>query len=185
MTLKSPANDPRALRHALGQFATGVTVVTALDTHGQFTGLTVNSFSSVSLDPPLVSWCLALTSSRYEAFRNARYFAVNVLAETQDALALRFARREQATFDGLQVESGIGGVPLLDGVLANFECETVARHRAGDHDIFLGTVLRVREQGGAPLIFHTGRFTGLPAADEWETGQAERTAPAARPARTN
>lgn len=154
--------DRQAYRRALGTFATGVTVITTRAPDGQPVGLTANSFASVSLEPPLVSWCLAETALSLEIFRRASHFAVNVLAVDQIPLVHHFARRTLDKFDGIATVPGLGGVPLLEGVAARFECRTVASHPGGDHLIFLGQVERyVRFEGIEPLVFQGGRYGRL------------------------
>src|SRR3954467_14095034 len=124
--------DPRDYRRALGQFPTGVTIVTARNAQGGYIGLTANSFTSVSLDPALVSWSLRLSSAVFEAFDRAAHFAVNVLAARQANLAARFATRCDDRFQGVEVIEGIEGLPLIEGSLAPFECHKLASHVPGD-----------------------------------------------------
>jgi flavin reductase (DIM6/NTAB) family NADH-FMN oxidoreductase RutF len=152
----------RAFRDALGRFATGVTVVTC-EGDGPL-GITANSFTSVSLDPPLVLWSPARSSRRFNAFVEAEHFAVHVMGEEQADIALGFAMEGDA-FDGLSVARNEEGVPIIHGCLARFECRTHARHDGGDHEIVVGAVLRASSSGGAPLIFaggSYGRFTSGP-----------------------
>lgn len=156
-----PRDDLRAYRHALGCFATGITVVTTRAPGGAPVGLTVNSFASVSLDPPLVSWCLERTALSLEAFEQAGSFAVNVLATDQADLVWRFAQKTHDKFSGLAFADGLDGLPLLDGVVARFECRTAARFEGGDHLIFLGEVQRYTRFAREPLIFCTGRYGSL------------------------
>src|SRR5262249_1277731 len=132
--------ESRALRTALGAFATGVTIVTTRGVDGSDVGLTANSFSSVSLDPPMVLWSLAKTSGNIEALRNAGYFAVHVLAADQDGLSARFATRGIDKFAGISCERGSEAIPLLDGCTARFECRTAFQYEGGDHVIFVGEV---------------------------------------------
>lgn len=146
----------RALRDALGRFATGVTVVTA-DTDKGPVGITANSFASVSLDPPLVLWSPAKASTRYAHFECADHYAIHVLGETQKPLADRFARAGHH-FDGLDWAANDDGVPLLSGVIARFECRQVACHDAGDHLIIVGRIARVHSGEGKPLLFAGGCF---------------------------
>lgn len=146
----------RDLRQAFGQFATGVTVVTVRTPQGPV-GMTANSFSSVSLDPPLVLWCPAKDSSRYAAFAAAPHFAVHVLAAGQEEVAIAFARRGDA-FAGLDVAENAEGVPLLRNCLARFECSTEALHDAGDHALMVGRVAQVAMRDGRPLVFCQGVF---------------------------
>lgn len=150
------ADNHRAFRSALGSFTTGVTVVTAMTPDGP-TGMTVNSFASVSLDPPLVLWSPAKSSSRYGAFTGARHFAIHVLGADQDHLSAAFTRGGNG-FDGIEVRFNDEGVPVLPGTLARFECAEQAQHDAGDHTIIIGRVLRVAHRQGEPLCFSGGRF---------------------------
>jgi flavin reductase (DIM6/NTAB) family NADH-FMN oxidoreductase RutF len=151
----------RELRDALGCFATGVTVVTARAPDGRFAGVTANSFCSVSLNPPLILWCLARTAPSRAVFANASHFAVHVLAEDQAHLSERFCRPAKNKFSGLDFAHGLGGAPLLAGVVALFECRRERRHAAGDHVIILGHVERYRHTKRQPLVFHTGGYRGL------------------------
>lgn len=150
------ADNHRAFRNALGSFTTGVTVVTAMTSDGPI-GMTVNSFASVSLDPPLVLWSTAKSSSRYGAFTGARHFAIHVLGADQDHLSAAFTRGGNG-FDGIEVRFNDEGVPVLPGTLARFECAEQAQHDAGDHTIIIGRVLRVAHRQGEPLCFSGGRF---------------------------
>ena len=150
--------DTRDYRRALGSYVTGVTVVTATSPSGRRAGLTVNSFGSVSLDPPLVSWNLGAYSPSIAVFQEAGHFAVNVLAAHQGELALQFARSADDKFRGVAVREGIGGSLLVEGAIATFECRTAHRYWGGDHVIFLGAVLRYRHGEGEPLAFCRGAF---------------------------
>ncbi|WP_210240200.1 flavin reductase family protein [Amaricoccus solimangrovi] len=153
------AFSPRDLRDALGRFVTGVTVVTTRAEAGPL-GMTVNSFASVSLDPPLVLWSPARRSSRFPAFEAAPYFAIHVLSAGQRDLAERFAR-PGAAFPDIPHETGMGGTPLLDGAVARFECRHAAGHDGGDHLIVVGEVLRLVTADLPPLVFNRGGFTTL------------------------
>ncbi|MEE4187244.1 MAG: flavin reductase family protein [Roseobacter sp.] len=144
------------MRDCLGRFASGVTIVTARTDRG-FVGMTANSFTSVSLSPPLVLWCPAKSASRYSAFADASHFAIHVLRTDQEAVARAFARSGDA-FDGLQVSANAEGVPVFDACLARFECETFALHDAGDHAILVGRVRRAALAEGTPLVFSQGAF---------------------------
>lgn len=152
--------DGRQLRHALGRFATGVAIVTARGIDQQWVGLTVNSFSSVSLEPPLVLWSLANKSLSLPHFKEASHFAVHVLSEDQIDLARRFASNVPQRFDGVPVVEGEGCVPLLQGCPVRFHCETASVMEAGDHHIFLGKVVGMEEssEAGDSLLFYRGRF---------------------------
>jgi len=148
-------------RRACGRFATGITIATVSDARGTPHGLTVNSFTSVSLDPPLVSICLGHAVSLIEVFRAASYFGINVLAENQRAVSELFARRGYDRFEGIEWESGANGVPLIAGVLAAMECRAVERIRAGDHDIFLAQMVTARVVEGKPLVYFASGYRRL------------------------
>jgi 3-hydroxy-9,10-secoandrosta-1,3,5(10)-triene-9,17-dione monooxygenase reductase component len=150
--------DSTEFRRALGSFATGVTIITTRGPDGAPLGLTVNSFSSVSLNPPLVLWSLANSSLNLEAFRNTEHWAVHVLAADQEELSGRFARRGEDKFAGLEFDEGEGGVPLLKGCMARFQCRTASQYEGGDHVIFIGEVLSFDREETAPLVFHGGRY---------------------------
>jgi 3-hydroxy-9,10-secoandrosta-1,3,5(10)-triene-9,17-dione monooxygenase reductase component len=154
----SPPIDARAFRNALGAFTTGVTIVTTRDTQGRDVGLTVNSFNSVSLEPPLVLWSLARSSASLQAFVDAPYFAVHILGARQEALSNLFAKRGVDKFAGLALQRGHGDVPLIDGCSARFECRTSFRHEGGDHEIFVGEVLTFEHFDVAPLVFQQGGY---------------------------
>lgn len=159
--------DLRALRNALGCFATGVAVVTTRAPDGEAIGLTVNSFSSLSLDPPLILWSLARQSPNRPAFRQAGHFAVNVLAADQSAISARFASRVPDRFVGIDWREGLGGAPLLAGAAACFECATHGHMEAGDHILITGRVERLAQHGAEALVFYRGRYHRFdPAPDE-------------------
>ena len=154
----------RDFRRALGCFATGVTVLSTLDAEGHARGMTISSFNSVSLDPPLILWSLALDSPSLPTFRDASHYAVNVLAADQQALSNRFASRLSDRFEGVDTRSGLSGTPLLEGCCAWFECRHEAIYPGGDHLIFVGRVERFAAQPGlAPLLFHAGAYARLAA----------------------
>jgi flavin reductase (DIM6/NTAB) family NADH-FMN oxidoreductase RutF len=148
-------------RHACGRFATGITIASVLDANGAPHGLTVSSFASVSLDPPLILICLGHDVSVIDHFRAANKFGINVLAEGQQDLSDRFARKGQDRFDGLEWYAGETGVPLLTGVLAALECRTCQRFTAGDHDIFVGEMLAAGVADGEPLIYFASQYREL------------------------
>jgi len=156
--LSSNEIDSLEYRRALGCFATGVAVVTTLDKSGDKAGITVNSFNSVSLDPPLVLWSIGEDSLCYDIFVAAEHFAVNVLATHQLEICRRFAASGTDKFSDLQCNEGIGGVPLLPESSAAFECRTEHRYEGGDHKIIVGCVLRFEDRKTDPLIFYRGRF---------------------------
>lgn len=156
--------SPEDFRAALGQFTTGVTIVTARDPDGRLIGLTANSFNSVSLSPPLVLWSLARQSSSMPGFLAASHYAINVLAADQRLLAERFARKGIDRFEGTPWRPGLTGAPVIEGAVAVFECSHRSQYDEGDHVIFVGQVAHCRRRVGAtPLVFHGGRFfTDLP-----------------------
>lgn len=155
----APSFTPREFRSALGMFATGVTIVTILGADGQPTGLTANSFNSVSIEPPLVLWSLSRQAASMEAFRTGTHYAINVLAADQRELAERFADRNADRWRGVETTSGAGDAPLIAGAAATFECFNRSRYEEGDHVIFVGEVERcTRREGASPLLFHGGRF---------------------------
>ena len=151
--------DPQEFRAALGLFATGVTIVTARTADGVPVGLTANSFNSVSLNPPLVLWSLRSAALSMPAFARGSHYAIHILAAEQLELARRFATPGIDRFAGLAFEHGSGGVPLIPGCAALFECANRSQYEEGDHVIFVGEVERSHHRAGAqPLIFHGGRY---------------------------
>lgn len=152
---------PQRLREALGRFATGVTIVTCQDAAGERVGLTANSFNALSLDPPLVLWSLRRESSQMAAFAGARHFGINVLAQRHLALSRRFASRREDKFEEGDWSAGAGGVPVLTGCSAVFECETELRQDAGDHVLFIGRVLVLTQAPVAPLVYQAGHYHAL------------------------
>ncbi|RZL81385.1 MAG: flavin reductase [Rhodococcus sp. (in: high G+C Gram-positive bacteria)] len=150
--------DPRDLRRALGQYATGVTVITARAPDGRKVGVTANSFTSVSMDPPLVSWCPASKAPSLPDLTAATHFAVNVLAANQHDLSRQFSTPAEDKFAGVATTEGIAGVPLIDDAIAHFQCRTVQRVEAGDHIIFLGEIEQYDADPGEPLVFHSGSY---------------------------
>lgn len=154
-----PHFTERDLRDALGRFPTGVTVITTMTEDGPL-GITANSFSSVSLAPPLVLWSPARKSSRFPAFEAASHFAVHVLSDGQRALSDHFARI--GGFGDFPYTEGVGRAPLIDGCAARFECRHAAQFDGGDHLICVGEVLRLVQAEVAPLLYHRGGYAALP-----------------------
>lgn len=154
----STSLDTRELRNVLGTFVTGVTVVTTRDAGGNEHGVTASSFSSVSLDPPLVLWSQSLTSKSYPAFHASDRFAVNILADDQVGISNHFGRSRVDKFSGIEHSDGIGRVPLLSGTAAHFECVKVAEYPGGDHVVYLGRVERFSRSHRRPLAFGSGRY---------------------------
>ncbi|HSG03187.1 MAG TPA: flavin reductase [Marinobacterium sp.] len=167
--------DSQAFRRALGNFATGITVITAVSPEGELVGITANSFNSVSLDPPLILWSLDKRSSNLDTFCAASHFAVNILAADQMHLSNQFARPSDDKFSGVSFRQGLGGAAVLTDCSAVFEC---SRHQivdAGDHFILIGKVEQFEAQGRAPLCYHQGGYSiVMPysrlAADKGERG---------------
>jgi 3-hydroxy-9,10-secoandrosta-1,3,5(10)-triene-9,17-dione monooxygenase reductase component len=154
----APAFDGRALRDAFGSFATGVTIVTTRRPGGVDIGLTANSFSSVSLDPPMVLWSLARTSLNMDAFRNSGHFAVHILSADQETLSGRFASKGVDRFAGLALDRGPDEIPMLQDCMARFACKLAYQYEGGDHVIFVGEIVDFSHSAQKPLVFHGGRY---------------------------
>ena len=164
MDLDSIKNfDTRALRDTFGRFATGVTVVSTVNESGEFFGLTANSFTSLSLDPPLVLFCLDYKALSFDAFRKTSNFVVNVLSEEQKELSAHFARSSVDKWNGIEFEIWHTGCPVLPQSIAVLECLTIARHEGGDHLIIIGQVDQIRydENETKPLLFYKGRYGAI------------------------
>ena len=146
------------LRQNLGQFATGVTVITCTDRNGTPCGITANSFASVSLEPPLVLWSVAKTCNSLGAYLEAEHFAIHVLTADQQDLSEHFARSDHTRFDQVEFALSDHGVPLLPGVLARFDCRRFRIHDGGDHHIIVGEVLTHQARRGEPLVFCQGSY---------------------------
>jgi len=153
----------RSLRDAFGQFATGVTVVTTLSESNEPIGLTANSFASVSLEPPLVSWCIDKDSTRFNEFAQAQYFTISVLSAEQQELSNLFAMRswDDTVFDDTDWFKGLNNVPQIPNVSARFHCETAHVYEGGDHLIIVGGVLEYECDPQAPLVFFQGDYRSL------------------------
>ncbi len=151
----------RAFRKALGSYATGVTVITARDPDGSLAGVTINSFASVSLDPPLVLWSLALDSPSLPLLRNCDHYAINVLAQDQRELSQRFAATRTDKFAGLAFTAGAGDAPLLPGCCAWLECRHEAQYPGGDHLILVARVDDFVHFDRPPLLFRGGEYHTL------------------------
>lgn len=157
--LAPPEHAERTLRDALGMFATGVTIVTTLAPDGAPVGLTVNSFNSVSLAPPLVLWSLAQRAVSLPIFLQAQHYTINVLTVAQRDLAARFAARDVDRWQGVTWSAGHSGMPVLAGAAAVFECQSRSRYPEGDHTILVGEVLHSAHRAGStPLLYHGGMF---------------------------
>ena len=163
--MNQPASieNRREFRDTLGTFATGVTVLTTLAADGQPIGVTISSFNSVSLDPPLILWSLSLSSPNIEVFQNANHYSVNVLAFDQQNISNCFASRCNDRFADIPTRPGLSGIPLIEGCCAWFECSNEAHYSGGDHLIFVGRVERFAQGCSAesPLIFHKACYRQL------------------------
>lgn len=158
--------DPRLLRRAFGSFATGVTIVTTTDADGRPVGLTANSFTSVSLDPPLVLFCLDRSSSNLQRFQRSCVFGVNVLSSDQQELSSRFVKRGEDRFNGVSWELRESGVPVIEGAAATFECESHTTFDGGDHLVFIGRVRRFGFHAQRdPLLYFQGRYRQIADID--------------------
>lgn len=153
----------RSIRDAFGQFSTGITVVTTLDQNAKPVGITANSFASVSLEPPLVSWCVDRSSKRFEEFAQAQYFTISVLTSEQQAVSDLFAQRswDVTAFDDTDWYEGDHGIPQIPGVSARFHCKTAHLYEGGDHLIIIGAVEDYDCHPSAPLLFSQGEYRTL------------------------
>jgi len=157
--------DPfRPLKNAFGRFATGVTVAACKNPDGAFTTITVNSFASVSLEPPLVLWCIDRQASSFEAFVAAQTYSISVLHDGQEAVSSRFAQRRPQKLAENEYEIWETGAPILKERLAGFDCKIIGRHRSGDHMILVGEVLRFDARPGAPLLYFASNYAKGPEA---------------------
>lgn len=151
----------KKFRQCLGKFATGVAVVTCTDEDGKPYGITANSFSSVSLEPHLILWNIAKVSNSLQAFLDAEYFAINILASDQRHLSSHFANSDHTLFDAVEISRSDENVPLIPGALAWFECRTHQIHDCGDHYIVVGEVLRFASSKRQPLLFFSGKYIAI------------------------
>lgn len=174
-SLKHPAVTPETFRDVIGRFATGVTVITAID-GSQWYGTTASAVSSLSLEPPMLLVCMNQQSTTGEAISRVGAFAVNILDESQDQLARRFARKDPDKFEGVPVTAGRSGQPLLDGALAHVECRVTEQVTGGTHVVFLAEVDRAAGRAGAPLAYFRGEFGRLNLAQDEEAHRAVREA---------
>ena len=151
-----PSSDADSFRGALGSFVTGVTIITTDSPEGPV-AIVANSFSSVSLDPPLILWSPAKSSKRFEHFAGSRRFAVHILAAGQRDICAAVIKSKTAIKD-VPTHKSHCGMPIIEGALATFECSLEATHDAGDHVIVVGRVTKAHHQGGDPLVFHGGKY---------------------------
>ncbi len=160
--MTEPSFEPRVFREAMGCYATGVTIITSVGWRKDLIGITANSFSSVSLEPPLVLFSLSRSAYSWRSFLSTHNFAVNILSRTQRALAERFAKAGEDKWRGVDYGVWDTGCPILPGALASFECEYRYTHDGGDHVIFVGEVLRMEcNTGREPLVFYQGGYADL------------------------
>ncbi len=155
-----PPVDPSEFRRLLGRFATGVAIVTATDTDGNPAGMTANSLTAVSLDPPLVSVCVDRAADMHVVMEGSQAWVVNILESGQESLSRRFALKHPDRFEGVGFRQQEGLI-LLEGALAHIICEPFARHAVGDHTIFIGRVVGGETHPGAPLLYYRGGYAGL------------------------
>lgn len=156
--MSGTAIDKREFRNALGNFATGVTIVTACGGDGVLAGVTANSFNSVSLDPPMVLWSLDRNSPSLRIMEECSHFCVHILSAEQHELCMTFARSAEDKFANVEYGRGLGGAPTFDGCLARFECRNIVHHEGGDHVIIVGQVENFAVNDGEPLIFFRGKL---------------------------
>ncbi|MBI3756362.1 MAG: flavin reductase family protein [Deltaproteobacteria bacterium] len=156
------AIEVRELRNVMGNFATGVTIITTKDATGKPFGLTANAFSSLSLDPPLLLICVDKKVDCYACFDDSKVFAVNFLSEGQDQLSTRFATKGIEKFEGVPYKLGELGVALLDGAMAHIECKVANAYEGGDHMIYIGEIQNATVLSDQPLLFFRGKYFKLP-----------------------
>ena len=159
--------DNNLFRDVLGSFATGVTVITAVDGTGQRRGMTASSVSSVSLDPPLVSCCVDHGADFHAAMNQAAHFGISILSADQSSISNQFASRKvKDKFEGVESETGVNGVPLISGAIATLVCEPYARFEAGDHTIFVGRAIAGECKPGEPLLHFRSNYTTTQPVDK-------------------
>ncbi len=156
--------DKRDLRNALGSYGTGVTVVTSGNSKSRLVGVTANSFTSVSLDPPIVLWSLVSTSPSLEVFDQSGRFVINVLALHQIDLSKQFSKTLADKFAGVEYQEGLDGLPIIQNCVATFECKTIQRIVVGDHVLFLGQVENYVYESKTPLLFCQGNYVQVAEA---------------------
>ena len=155
--------DPREFRDTVGCFATGITIITTIAPDGAPIGLTANSFTSLSLDPPMVLFCLDRKVASFDSFETGAHFAVNVLSDGQMDTSNRFAKSGPDKWDGFEFDNWDTGCPILHDCLANMECSVASIHEGGDHVIVIGEVTRMMHVDGeaSPLLYYRGRYANL------------------------
>lgn len=153
--------DKTELRRVMGHFPTGVTVVTTVSKAGKLYGLTANSFTSVSLVPPLVLVCVDKRAESYQCFEESKCYTVNFLADDQEDISRRFATTGVDKFEGVGYRMGANNAPILNGVLAYLECKVVGAYEGGDHTIFVGEIEQAETREAKPLLFYRGGYRSL------------------------
>ena len=148
----------RPLKDAFGRFATGIGVAACRNQDGSFSAITINSFTSVSLDPALVLWCIENRASAYPAFMSGDNYSISILRSDQQAMSERFARYQPTPLAADEVEVWVTGAPILKDRLAGFDCKISARHKAGDHVILVGEVMQFDSANGAPLVYFASNY---------------------------
>ena len=165
--MASHSLEPRQFRRVCSRFASGVTIISVIDSAGVPHGMTASSFTSVSLNPPLILVCVNSGTRFLEACRSGGHFAVNILDETQRALSERFAGSGYDRFEGVAWNPGATGAPLFPGVLATLECARFSTFTAGDHEILIGQVLHANWREGEPLIHFGSQYRALESSPGW------------------
>jgi flavin reductase (DIM6/NTAB) family NADH-FMN oxidoreductase RutF len=153
--------DADTFRSVLGRFASGVTIVTACDADGVDHGMTVSAFCSLSLDPPMVLFCVDHAASMHDMLLDHPHCGVSILSSNQEAYSRRFADQDNERFDGIAYSRGESGAVLLDDALAHLECRLIAHHEAGDHTVFIAQVDRAHPRQGRPLLYYRGGYAQL------------------------
>ena len=156
--MKAMIFDQREFRNALGRFATGVTVITTIGPDGNPEGMTANSFSGLSLEPPLVQWCIGKSAPTHDIFRDCGHFIINILRADQRQMSNQFATPAEDKFVDVVWHPGLGGCPIVGDPLAIFECASWAQHDGGDHTILIGQVEKFTYYDGDPLLFNAGKY---------------------------
>ncbi len=156
--------EPRDFRDTVGCFATGITIITTVEADGSPVGITANSFTSLSLDPPMVLFCLDYNVASFDAFQAGGHFAVNILSMGQQDLSSRFAKSGPKKWDGVAFDTWDTGSPILPGCLASMECKVSSINEGGDHVIVIGDVIRMEraQEEVMPLLYFRGAYANLP-----------------------
>jgi flavin reductase (DIM6/NTAB) family NADH-FMN oxidoreductase RutF len=158
--------DPyRPLKNAFSRFATGVAVAACRRPGGGFRAMTVNSFTSVSLEPPLVLWCIESRASAFADFLASDFYSISILADDQQSMSERFSSHDPAPLDADEYEVWESGAPILNGRIAGFDCEVVDRHRSGDHVILVAHVLKFDSRDAAPLVYYGSQYCSVKRAE--------------------